>query len=133
MTTITHSTEQFSTTARHRATAALMIVLFWAAAAIVVATVHTMLDSRSPSAAAVVTFAALFISAYAYTRMYAPQSSISHALGVGIAWLLLTIVTEIALSAYTGHDWYALLGSPDRPLLRNLFLFGWIFAPAMTA
>ena len=54
-------------------------------------------------------------------------------MGVGIAWLILAIVAEIAISSRLGHGWYALIGTPDHPLLRNLFLFVWVFAPALFA
>jgi hypothetical protein len=43
------------------------------------------------------------------------------------------IVTEIAGTMRLGHGWYAVLGSPERPLLRNIFFFVWIFAPAIFA
>jgi hypothetical protein len=63
----------------------------------------------------------------------AREAGITHALGVGIAWLVLSIATEIALTTRVGHGWFTLLGSPDRPLLRNVLLFVWIFAPALFA
>jgi hypothetical protein len=112
---------------------AFSVVLFWSVAAILVTIVHATIDPRSASTGAIVTMGVVVGTAYAYTRLCARRTDITHALGVGIAWLLLTIATEMALSAYVGHDWFALLGSPDRPLLRNAFLFVWIFAPALTA
>ena len=47
--------------------------------------------------------------------------------------LILTVMTEIVVTTRIGHGWYALLGTPQWPLLRNIFLFVWIFAPALFA
>ncbi len=101
--------------------------LFWLAAAALVAACHTELDPLSPAGSAVVIIAVIVGAAWAYTHFCARCAGISHALGVGIAWLVLAIVTEM------GCGRYALLGAPDHPLLRNLFLFAWIFAPALFA
>jgi hypothetical protein len=70
---------------------------------------------------------------HCYTRFCARQAGITHALGVGAAWLVLGITTELVMAARLAHDWSAVLGSPDRPLLRNVFFFVWIFAPALFA
>ncbi|HET8775588.1 MAG TPA: hypothetical protein VFP80_17445 [Thermoanaerobaculia bacterium] len=110
-----------------------LVGVFWIAAAGLVVTCHAGLDARSPSGCAVATIAAIAGVAYAYTRLCAPNAGASHALGVGIAWLVLAIVAEIAISARVGHGWYSLIGTPDRPLLRNVFLFVWVFAPALFA
>lgn len=102
----------------------LLVVLFWMiAAALVIAA----------RGAAVATIAAVIGTAYAYSRFAAPDTGVSHALGVGSAWLTLSMATEIAVTTWTGQGWFSLLGSPDRPLLRNLYLFVWIFAPALFA
>jgi hypothetical protein len=66
-------------------------------------------------------------------RLGAPEGTIDHALGVGIAWLVMAIFTEVVVAAVVGHGWYLVLGSPARPALRNLFLFVWIFGPAVFA
>ena len=119
---------------RHRpAATAVMVLLFWLAAAALVGTVHIELDPLSPSGGAVATIAAVFVVAYCYTRVCARNAGTSHALGVGTAWLVLAIAAEIAMTSRLGHGWYALLGSPQRPLLRNVFLFVWVFAPAFFA
>jgi hypothetical protein len=104
-----------------------LVFLFWLAAAVLVAACHVELDPLSPSGSAVAIIAVIVGASWAYTRLCAPCAGVSHALGVGIAWLVLTIVTEM------GCGRYALLGAPNHPLLRNLFLFGWIFAPALFA
>src|SRR5215210_3285746 len=120
MTTMAHPAARFADVRHHPVTTAALVTLFWIAAAVLVATCHTELDARSPSGSAVATIAAIGVVAYAYTRLCA--------LGVGIAWLVLTIVTEIAISTRLGHGWFSLIGTPDRPLLRNVLLFVWVFA-----
>jgi hypothetical protein len=111
----------------------LLIFLFWIAAALLAAACHLELDGRSRAGSAVTTMAAITGVAFAYTRLCARNAGISHALAVGIAWLVLAIVAEIAIGSGIGHGWYALIGTPDRPLLRNIILFVWIFAPALFA
>jgi len=110
----------------------MLVLLFWLVAAALVAAAHE-LDPWSPLTGAAVTIGAVFAVAYCYIRFCAPNAGISHALGVGTTWLVLAIAGELAISAWLGHGWYALLGTPDRPLLRNVFLFVWIFAPAFFA
>ena len=106
------------------------MVLFWIAiAAAVVAAQMTL----QPFWAAVATIATIVLGAYSYSRFRARNVGISHALGVGIAWLALGIGTELVMAAHLGHGWYGVLGSPDRPLLRNVFFFVWIFSPALFA
>lgn len=96
-------------------------------------TAHLELDPWSATGAAVIAIGAVLAVSCCYTRFCAPNAGIPHALGVGTAWLVLAITAEVAMSRWLGHSWYALLGSPDRPMLRNVFLFVWIFAPAFFA
>jgi hypothetical protein len=117
----------------HAANTAILVLAFWLAAAALVGTAHVEIDPLSPTGGAVATIGAVFAVAYGYTRLCAPNAGISHALGVGTAWLVMAIAAEMAMSTWLGHGWYALLGTPDRPLLRNVFLFVWIFAPAFFA
>lgn len=132
MTTMTRSATPI--TARHRlATTAAMALLFWIIAASAVSSVHVALDPLSPYGAAIASIAAIVLCAYGYTRFHAREKGASHALGVGVAWLVLGIITEVAMTTRLGHTWYAVLGSPAHPLLRNVFLFVWIFAPALFA
>lgn len=133
MTTMAHPATTFADVRHHPVTTAVLVSLFWIAAAVLVATCHAELDALSPSGGAVATIAAIVGVAYAYTRLCARQAGISHALGVGIAWLALAIISEITISSRIGHGWYSLIGTPDHPLLRNLFLFVWIFSPALFA
>jgi len=111
--------------AHHRFTTAAFVTLFWMIAATLV-----ILSSKAGAAAEI---AALVVTAYLYSRFVTREAGISHALGVGTAWLVLSIATEIALASRAGHGWFTLLGPPDRPLLRNVLLFAWIFAPALFA
>jgi hypothetical protein len=111
----------------------MLVLLFWLVAAALVGTAHLEIDPLSATGGAVLTIGAVFAVAYCYIRFCAPNAGISHALGVGTVWLVLAIAGELAMSAWLGHGWYALLGTPDRPLLRNVFLFVWIFAPAFFA
>lgn len=132
MPTMTHSAS-FAISRHHPLTIATLVVTFWLAAAVLVATAHRALDPLSVPGGAVATIAAVLITAYAYTRLCARDAGTSHALGVGIAWLVLTIVAEMAMTRHVGHGWYGLIGSPDRALLRNVFLFVWVFAPVLFA
>ena len=81
----------------------------------------------------VVGIGAMIVAAFGYMRVAARDCDVSHALGVGIAWLVLSIAAEIALTSRTGHGWFLLLGAPAHPLLRNIDLFAWIYAPALFA
>jgi len=128
-----HPTTSFAETRHSFPTTAALVVLFWVAAAGVVSAAHTILEPISPAAGAVVTIAAIVLAAYCYTRFCARQAGISHALGVGIAWLFLGIATELLMETRFHRDWFTVLGSADRPLLRNIFFFVWIFSPALFA
>jgi hypothetical protein len=123
----------FADVRHHPVTTAVLVFLFWLGASVLVATSHRRLDALSGPGSAIAAMSAIVAAAYAYTRSCARCAGLDHALGVGLAWLVLAIVTEIAVSSRLGHGWYALIGTPDRPLLRNIFLFVWIFAPALFA
>ena len=133
MTTMAQPATKFADVRHHPVMSAVLIVLFWIAAAVLVATCHAELDALSSSGAAVATIGVITVAAYAYTRLCAHQAGTSHALGVGIVWLVLAIVTEITISSRLGRGWYSLIGTPAHPLLRNLILFVWVFAPALFA
>jgi len=133
MPAMTQSISRSASRQHHPATTAMLVLLFWLIAAVLVVAAHVEIDSRSPAAAAAVSIAALAATAYGYTRLAARNAGVTHALGVGIAWLVLSIGVEIALATRLGHGWFSLLGSPAHPLLRNVYLFVWIFAPAFFA
>jgi hypothetical protein len=134
MATMTRHVQRSTTdTTRGPLTAALDVLALWIAAASAVAVVHLQLEARWPRAGALATSAAILFAAWCSRRFSRRDRGPHHALGVGIAWLLLTIVTELVVTARLGHGWYALLGSPAHPLLRNVNLFLWIFAPSFFA
>lgn len=125
MATVIHAVRQ-----HHPVRTALLVPLFWVAAAALVVWAHLEVEPRSLPGGAAATIAAIIAAAFAYHRLAAREAGITHLLGVGIAWLVLAIVAEMAIARHLGHSWFSLLGSPDRPLLRNLYMFIWIFAPA---
>jgi len=133
MTTMTHPATSFADSRHHPLTTAVLVGLFWLAAAALAGTAHENIDSLSVWGGSAAAIAAVFVCAYCYTRFCARYAGITHALGVGITWLVLAIATEIAMTAHLGRSWYDLIGTPDRPLLRNVFLFVWVFAPAFFA
>lgn len=133
MVTNTHQTTRFVEAHRHPATTAALAVLFWIAAAGAAAAAQTKLQPISPAGAAAGTIASILLAAYGYNRFCARWAGVSHALGVGIGWLALSIATELVMAARLGREWVGILGSPERPLLRNVLLFVWIFAPALFA
>ncbi|HET7435734.1 MAG TPA: hypothetical protein VFN10_13580 [Thermoanaerobaculia bacterium] len=105
----------------------------WIAAALIVAAAHVEESSLTVTGTAAVAMTSIVLFAYVYMRRCAPDADVSHALGVGVAWLLLAVITEIAGAALLRHGCYVLLGSPARPLLRTIFFFVWIFSPAVFA
>jgi len=133
MTTMTQPVEPIRENRRHAVKAAAFVVLFWAVAAALVATAHLQLDRSSPLAGTVLEIGVLIGVAFAYMRLAAPEATVDHALLVGIVWLLITIIAELSIASYVHHGWYALLGTPARPVLRNVFLFVWIFGPSIFA
>ena len=133
MAAMTQPAAPFAETHHGFATTAALVVLFWIAAAGAVATAQTRLHPLSPAAATIATIAAIVLASYGYARFCARNAGITHALGVGAAWLVLGITTEVVMAARLAHDWSGVLGSPDRPLLRNVLFFVWIFAPALFA
>ncbi len=112
---------------------ATLVVMFWLLAATLVVAAHVQIGSRSQGAACVAGIGAMIVAAFGYMRVAARDCDVSHALAVGIAWLVLSIAAEIALTSRTGHGWFLLLGAPAHPLLRNIDLFAWIYAPALFA
>lgn len=133
MTTMAQPIERFAYRHHHPATTTALVAAFWMMAAALVATAHVAIEPRSRMTGAAATIASVIVAAYAYSRVAARHASVTHTLGVGIAWLVLSIGTEIVLAAQVGHGWFTLVGSPDRPLLRNVLLFVWIFTPSLFA
>ena len=133
MATMTRQATSFAGSRPPFVTTAARVTLFWFLAAIGVGAAHLEIDPLWPAGGGVAGIAIIVICAYWYTRYCARNAGISHALGVGIAWLVLGVVTEMILTADFGHGSFDSLGSPTHPLLRTLFLFAWIFAPALFA
>jgi hypothetical protein len=137
MTTMTRSMEGLVRGRRRGWTTVVLVVvqvaLFWALAAALVIVAHLELDPLSAAGGAAATIGAIVVAGYGYIRLSARNGGVSHALAVGSTWLALSIVAEMAITSRVGHGWFTLIGSPDRPLLRNVFLFVWIFAPALFA
>lgn len=131
--TATQRIEPFAYRHHHPATTALLVVLFWLVADVFLVATHVAIEPLSARGAALAAVAALVLTAFAYTRFVAREAGEAHALGVGVAWLLLSIAAEMAFTASAGHPWFTLLGSPDRPLLRHVLLFVWVFSPSMFA
>jgi hypothetical protein len=133
MTLLTDPLPAFPLRHHRAATTAALVTLFWSIAALIVLAIHRSLDRSAPVAATALTIGTLLLAAFAYSILAARQAGISHALGVGIAWLLLAMLTEMMVTTRLHHGWFSLLGSPQYPLLRNIQLFAWIFAPALFA
>lgn len=133
MADMTHPNARFAETRHHFTTMAGLVVVFWMAAAAAVTVAQTKLHPVSPAAATVATIVVIVLAACCYTHLCARNAGISHALGVGIAWLALGILTELVMATQVDHGWFGVLGSPHRPLLRNVIFFVWIFSPAIFA
>ena len=131
MTIVTPPAQPFASRRHHPVVTALMVVLFWTIAAALVMGSRAFIEPQSPRGGAVAEVGSLLLTAYAYSRFAARDTGLSHALGVGTVWLMLSILTEVVLTTEEHHGWFTLLGSPDRALFRNVMLFVWIFAPAL--
>ena len=133
MITMTERNASIDLTKRSPFATAVLVFLCWIGSAALVALAHAKLDSMSAGGSAVAVIGSIVIVAAIYMRLLTPQATVTHALGVGIAWLMLTIVADMIAASLAGYGWYPFLGSPDRPLLRNIALFVWIFGPAVFA
>jgi hypothetical protein len=87
--------------------------------------------AASPVAAVVIEVLAILIMAAAYMRIAVPEATLDHALFVGTAWVLLAIATELIMTARSGRQWFALLGTPANGGLRCVLLIAWLIAPAL--
>jgi len=76
---------------------------------------------------------AILVAAFLYIRLTARHCTVDHALLVGIAWLLLDIAAEIATASHPGKGWFALTGTPMKPVVRDVLLLAWVAAPALFA
>ena len=134
MTILTHQTISRSNQRNHHvAVQAALVIVFWSVAAVIVAFAHLRMSAATPVACAVIEVIAIVAMAGAYIRFAAPFATLDHALFTGTAWLLLSIATEIGIRMISGHQWFALLGSPEHGGLRCLLLIAWVIAPALFA
>jgi hypothetical protein len=127
MTTTTDSGLQ-----RQSAGSAGRVVASWLAAALFVYAGHTAHFRPHRAIGELFAIAGVFLIAYIYSRL-TPHLGVSHGLAVGIAWLALSLAVEIAVGTQSHRGWFALIGAPDRPVMRNVMLFVWAFAPAVFA
>jgi hypothetical protein len=116
---------------RHGVTRVVMAVVFWSLAALLVALAHQRLDATSPLASAAIEVGTIVAVAAVYIRIVSPESTLDHALFVGTTWVLLAISAEIIMTASSGRQWFALLGSPAHGGLRCVLLIAWLIAPAL--
>lgn len=131
MTAMTHSSTSQISKSKHRAPSrAALAAGCWIAAALVVGLTHLQLAS-SPVAAVVVEVVAIVAMAAAYVRIAAPDATLDHALFVGTTWVVLAMATEMIMTAHSGRQWFALLGSPTNGGLRCVLLIAWLIAPAL--
>lgn len=130
MTSMTHSfTSQLAKPKRRASTRAALAAACWAAAALFVAIAHSIV--AAPVAAVVIEVIAIVLMAAAYVRIAAPEATLDHALFVGTTWVLLAMATELIMTAYSGRQWFALLGTPANGGLRCVLLIAWVIAPAL--
>ena len=110
-----------------------MAIVFWGIAALLVALVHQRLDAASPVMSVAIEVMAIVAMAAIYIRVVSPEATLDHALFVGTTWVLLAIAAEIIMTASSGRQWFALLGSPAHGGLRCVLLIAWVIAPALFA
>jgi hypothetical protein len=112
-------------------TRAALLVVFWSVAALLVAIVHQTIDASSPVVSVILKVGAIVVMAAAFGRLAASEGTLNYALFVGTTWVLLDIATEIFMTVRSGHQWFALIGSPANGGLRCVLLIAWIIAPAL--
>ncbi len=115
----------------HAVTRAALLVVFWIVAAVLVAIVHQTIDASSPVISVILKVGAIVVIAAAFGRLAASEGTLNYALFVGTTWVLLDIATEISMTVRSGHQWFALIGSPANGGLRCVLLIAWIIAPAL--
>jgi hypothetical protein len=113
------------------ATRIALIVSFWIVAALLVAIAHQMMAAASPVISVAVETIAIVAVAGAYIRLVMPNATLDHALFAGTTWVLLGIAAEIVMTANSGRQWFALLGSPTNGGLRCVLLIAWVLAPSL--
>ncbi len=131
MTATAHSHTPQLAKPKHRASVrTALAVACWVAAALVVGVTHSQMTAW-PVAAVVIEVAAILTMAAAYMRIACPEGTLDHALFVGTTWVLLAMATELTMTARSGRQWFALLGTPANGGLRCVLLIAWLIAPAV--
>jgi hypothetical protein len=131
MTATAHSHASQLAKPKHRPSVrTALAVACWIAAAVCVGFTHSQM-AASPVAAVVIEVAAILMMAAAYMRIACPEGTLDHALFVGTTWVLLAIATELIMTAHSGRQWFALLGTPANGGLRCVLLIAWLIAPAL--
>ena len=115
----------------HLAKTITLVVSYWGIAAVAVITLHRIVPTP-PVACATLQTLAIVATALVYMKFAASEATIDHALFVGAAWLVLSIVAELVIAKHVGHGWFEIIGSPASAL-RNVLMFAWILAPALFA
>jgi hypothetical protein len=113
------------------ATRAALVVIFWSIAAVLVTIVHQRVDAASAVASVAGKVGVILVISAAYIRLTAARTTLDQALFAGTAWVLFGIAAEIAVTATSGRQFFALLGSPANGGLRCVMLIAWIVAPAL--
>jgi uncharacterized membrane protein YGL010W len=132
MITMTHSLNTHSAQRKYSAaTRIAFIVAFWIVAALLVAIAHQVMAAASSVISVAVETIAIVAVAGAYIRLVMPHATLDHALFAGTTWVLLGIAAEIVMTANSGRQWFALLGSPANGGLRCVLLIAWVIAPAL--
>jgi hypothetical protein len=108
---------------------AALAAVFWIVAALAVSLAHSKV--AAPVEAAIVEVSAILVIAAAYIRIAARAATLDHALFIGTSWVLLAIITEVVMTAHSGRQWFALLGTPANGGLRCVLLIAWVIAPAL--
>jgi hypothetical protein len=104
----------------------------WGVAVLLVLAAHQILDPISAVMCVVAKLFAIVAVAFGYMRFVTRDTTLNHALAVGVTWLALAIVAEVIVTMRGHHEWFQLVGPPTSAM-RNLLIFAWAFAPALFA
>lgn len=112
---------------------ALSVVVFWSVAAAFVVAADQSLSRLSLAGSLAVKIAAIVLAALAFMRIVGHNGAIDQALFVGIAWTLMSMISEVIVVTRFNRSWCALLGSPDHGAARDILLVTWVLAPVLFA
>lgn len=112
---------------------AAFVVGWWAAAALLVVLCDRELVHAAPGLSVTIKALAIFAAAAAFMHFAPRHATTDHAFIAGSSWLLLSIISEVALTFSSGHEWHALIGSTAHHALRDILLLSWVVAPVVFA